>query len=564
MAQLRPVADEIVLAFDSRTDERDIAEYRAVADRVVACEFDLVEAHLAWLHAQCSGDWILRLDGDEVPSPALVAALPELTAVADLRQYWFPRRWLDPTGSGWLDELPWSLDYHNRLVRNDETLCFEGRQHTGADPAEPARYLREPFYHLLFALETKDERLERGLKHELARPNLVAPGGGPFNATFYLPERFARRPPLSLPAEDRPAVEAALTGGAPPSLRARPRQAPASQTSVELVDPDTRLYEGEVRALFVEVRNASGETWPGGLEAEPRIRLSYRLRAADGALLVSDGPRSPLTTPLRSGESAITPLTVVAPAAAGPYQLEVDLVHEDVRWLECGFTAEVEIVPPGETERNVTPRRWWRRQWIPRVIHRVWIGPEPLPSEHRGFGETWRRHHPGWEHCLWTDGDLPSLAIPEEALLRARDPSETSNLVRYHVLAEHGGVYVDTDFECLRSIEPLLGGIRAFAASEGPGRVGSGIIGATPGHPALRRVAELSLQTVGSSRTVRSTGPVLFSHVLCDFPEVTIFPPELFFPYLWDEPHPRHERFDGAYAVHHWARSWDEASQAAQ
>jgi hypothetical protein len=32
----------------------------------------------------------------------------------------------------------------------------------------------------------------------------------------------------------------------------------------------------------------------------------------------------------------------------------------------------------------------------------------------------------------------------------------------------------------------------------------------------------------------------------------------------WDEPHRRHERFEGAYAVHHWALSWLKAEEAAR
>ena len=70
---LRGVADEIVIAADQRVDSADVAVYEAVADRVLRCEFEFLEAHLAWLHGECSGDWILRLDGDEQASPELIA-----------------------------------------------------------------------------------------------------------------------------------------------------------------------------------------------------------------------------------------------------------------------------------------------------------------------------------------------------------------------------------------------------------------------------------------------------------------------------------------------------------
>ena len=202
MAPLREAADEIVLAADSRVPEAEVEQYADVADRVLRCEFELLESHLAWLHGECAGDWVLRIDGDELVSPALVDALPELTARRDMRQYWLPYRWLDPSARGWYDELPWSSSYLNRLVRNDASLRFEARIHSGAVPQFPARYLAEPIYHLLCAVETFDERQLHSLRYELAQPSLLAPGGGPLNASFYLPELFARRAPQPLPEED--------------------------------------------------------------------------------------------------------------------------------------------------------------------------------------------------------------------------------------------------------------------------------------------------------------------------------------------------------------------------
>jgi hypothetical protein len=527
---LREVADEIVIAADQRVDPVDVAAYESVADRVLRCEFTFLEAHLAWLHGECSGEWVFRLDGDEQVSPELLAVLPELIAAPDIRQYWFPRRWLDPSGRGWLDELPWAPDYHNRLVHNDASLSFEGVLHTNAVPAYPARYRSEPFYHHLCRLETREERLVHGLFYEIQRPHLPAPGGGPANARFYLPERFARRRPKAL------------------------SQGPSSRgsSSMRLLEPDLRMTEGEVRGLFVEVTNHSGIDWPGGMD-EPLVRLSYRWREDP-----IERERTPLPAPLAQGESAIMPVTVTAPAARGRYHLQLDLVHEHVRWLEAGIGVTVEVVPRGQTQRNAPGRvqRLLGRQRIPRVLHRIWLGPEPMPEAERGFGESWARHHPKWEHRLWRDDDLPEIGVPAEIIARAESPVELADVARFLIIARHGGVYVDTDFECLRPLDPLLKGVDAFAAVQRPGEVNTALLGATAGHPAFRRAAELVIETFGRAPLPASTGPPFFTHLLWDFPEVTLFPPELFYPYLWTEPERRDERFPRAYAVHHWTMSW--------
>ena len=155
---------------------------------------------------------------------------------------------------------------------------------------------------------------------------------------------------------------------------------------------------------------------------------------------------------------------------------------------------------------------------------------------------------------LWTDDDLDELSIPADMRRRASSLSELSNIARYEIVSRYGGVYLDTDFECLRSLDPLLHRIEAFAGFSRPGNIAPGLFGAVQGHPAIRRVAELSRLVLGKVR--RATGPALFTHVLWDFPEVTLFPPKFFYPYLWTERHRRHERFPDAYAVHHWAMSW--------
>ncbi len=191
---------------------------------------------------------------------------------------------------------------------------------------------------------------------------------------------------------------------------------------------------------------------------------------------------------------------------------------------------------------------------IPRVFHRIWFGSK-LPEEYRRYGETWREHHPGWEMRLWTEKNLPELEDPG-ALERARHHAERSNILRYALLARFGGVYVDTDFECLRNIEPLLGGVQAFSALVRPGRVANGILGAVPGHPAFRRALEESTARVGEGRSsILATGPKFMSDLLEQFPDVTIFGSERFYPYDWTEEPRSAAELPEAYAIHHWRKT---------
>lgn len=193
------------------------------------------------------------------------------------------------------------------------------------------------------------------------------------------------------------------------------------------------------------------------------------------------------------------------------------------------------------------------------MIHRIWLGSDPMPEEFVEYGETWRRHHPEWRMELWTDERLPEL-VNGAVLERSRNQSERSNVIRYELLGAQGGLYVDTDVECLRPIDDLVDGHDAFAATTVPGRVGSAVIGSVPGHPAMARAVELVGERVGVGKQTNATGPGFLTEVLTEFPDVTIFGSETFYPYTYKERHRRGEEFPAAYAVHHWARTWEEGA----
>jgi mannosyltransferase OCH1-like enzyme len=188
------------------------------------------------------------------------------------------------------------------------------------------------------------------------------------------------------------------------------------------------------------------------------------------------------------------------------------------------------------------------------MIHRVWLGSDPMPDEFEYYGETWQQHHPEWEMRLWTDSNLPELRYPE-ALGRCRNHGERSDVLRSELLLRFGGIYVDTDVECKRSLEPLIGDAPAFCAWVRPGRIGSAVLGAVPGHPAIERLLTEMQERVGKGSQIEATVGLLTT-VLSEAPDVEVFDSDTFYPY-----HPRHNPANGsdfpnAYAVHHWGLTW--------
>jgi mannosyltransferase OCH1-like enzyme len=190
---------------------------------------------------------------------------------------------------------------------------------------------------------------------------------------------------------------------------------------------------------------------------------------------------------------------------------------------------------------------------IPRLFHQIWVGPDPLPEEYARYQGTWLEHHPGWELRFWTEQNLPKLRRPEGGeLLRA--PAERTDIMRLEVLSQFGGVYVDADFECLRSIEPLIENANFFIGLAKPGRVNNALMGSVAGHPLLdRALKEIRPRTTYGMVDKEGTGPAFLDRLLAgEREDVLLLDPEVFYPRT-------QERKSGAYAVHHEARTWKDA-----
>ena len=579
---LREIVDEVVICADARASAGDLSAYATVADRLFTAEFRHLEFHLQWLHDQCSGDWILRLDGDEVPSAALLAELPRLVRDERVAQYRIPRAWLYPDTRHWLAEVPWWPDGQLRLVRNDDRLAFDGRDHTSAAPVEPVGSASAPIYHLATTIQSHARRWNRALLYDVRRPGLRPPGGGPM-ATYYLPERFAETAPRPVPDADARMLDGVLAAPAPTAgaradavLAAR-RAVPAAEIErvwgqrtidpraiggvIEVSDPDVQcawMEAGETREVVVRAANAGAEEWTAGMEPPPHIRVGIRWWAADGALAAE--ARSPIPVRLRPGEDHRWALRVTAPEVPGAYDLEVDLVLEDVAWTGCGPRHRVTVRPPDSRvllrATDAGPRAGSPSLLIPRVIHQIWIGDRPLPEEHAEYVAGWKRLHPGWEHRLWRPDDV-AAALPGSRMGDGRHLAEQADILRYELLARYGGVYADTDVECLRPFDELLGGVTLFAGLEVPGRLCSAVLGAVPGHDAFVTAARLAPEMIrGGGVTPFATATTFLTYVVAEHGDATIYPPELFYPYLWDEAERRHDEFPDAWAAHHWTLSW--------
>lgn len=158
---------------------------------------------------------------------------------------------------------------------------------------------------------------------------------------------------------------------------------------------------------------------------------------------------------------------------------------------------------------------------------------------------------------MWTETEIPSVLRRPEARERLRMPAERSDILRLEILWREGCVYVDTDFECRGSLEPLLDGAEFVTANLFPHRVNNAFIASVPGHVILdEALAEMKpREFFGFDRW--AAGPFCFNSIVerhKGSPGVRLLAPELMYPRTLAE----RER---ALAIHHVARSWKDADE---
>jgi len=383
LEDLRPFADEIIVAVDARKDPSRLGHQARVADRIVRYEWAPPnERARPWLYSLCSGAWILEIDDDEVLSRYFLERLPDLVRDRTYRQHFVPCHWLFPDATHWLDEPPWSYDAA-KLIRNDPaTMSIPGISHATSDPAFPSTHLERGFYHLDSLLRDESTRREK-VRYYLGIENRYRIESTDKDmAAFYLPELVPGVRPVRVPREDHEAIVRVLaaTGEEAPTPEglaiplatraeidarwpARELADSAYEAELKVLDRVIELTAGGHRPIHVRVENGGDETWPWTpqtagwpfafrtdgwpypYEHRPLIRLSYRWYRTDGQLHVPEGFRTGFPANLHPGQTTVVPMTVAAPEEPGNYLLEVDLVHEFVRWFDRPARVFVTVHP---------------------------------------------------------------------------------------------------------------------------------------------------------------------------------------------------------------------------
>lgn len=196
---------------------------------------------------------------------------------------------------------------------------------------------------------------------------------------------------------------------------------------------------------------------------------------------------------------------------------------------------------------------------IPKIIYSTWISDKPLPDKFKQYVDSWKRVMPGYKIEIITMENCPHNPWIDECL-RRKMFCVAGHYARVQRLYETGGIYFDIDVEAVKPFDKLLSD-KMFVGLESDQIINNAVYGARKGHPFLKAQMEyldkfdLNSENVELETGIRAFAKMFNSQEWGSL--ITCYPPDMFYPYAWDEEFNPKCIKENTLAIHHWAHSWN-------
>lgn len=205
---------------------------------------------------------------------------------------------------------------------------------------------------------------------------------------------------------------------------------------------------------------------------------------------------------------------------------------------------------------------------IPKKIHYCWFGRGEKPKLAQKCIASWRKYCPDYEIVEWNEDNF-NLDYNDYTryCYDNKKWAFLSDFVRLVIVAEHGGLYFDTDVELLKSPDELLQ-YDAFYGFENDNYIATGLgFGAQVNHPTIlaMKVKYEEIEPNDDGKYPMIVCPALNTAALFPFgltldgtrqniAGAEIFPADWFNPY--DDPTGRLNKTRNTISVHWYSKSW--------
>jgi len=234
--------------------------------------------------------------------------------------------------------------------------------------------------------------------------------------------------------------------------------------------------------------------------------------------------------------------------------------------IDCYISIMIENYRTKGNKINFTKGEQYK---IPKTIHYCWFGGNPVPAHLQEFMKSWSKFCPNYEIIKWDESnyDITKNQYMKQAY-EAKMWAFVSDYARLDIIYNHGGIYLDTDVELLKSLDDLLYD-DMFCGFEKNGLIAFGLgFGAIRGHRIVKDVINKysNLSFINSDGSLNLTPcPIYQSEAIKEngfelinkyqnISGVAVYPIEVLSPksyYGFDN-----SFTENTYSIHHYDASW--------
>jgi hypothetical protein len=201
----------------------------------------------------------------------------------------------------------------------------------------------------------------------------------------------------------------------------------------------------------------------------------------------------------------------------------------------------------------------YNKSGIPKIIHQIWIG-EKMPTIISKYTSSFKDMK-GYYYKLWKNDDLCEANFPNtwkyiKKMLQRKKIiyAMIGDLMRLEILYHHGGIYVDTTFEAVKSLDyildnyELIGNSKFIMSNEKNCNlkcrgidnklyISNSFIISTPCYIVLERlISKKYLSNIDFAQKANlATGPYYVRTGILYDNEVAILPTDLIYPFNYDD-----------------------------
>lgn len=175
---------------------------------------------------------------------------------------------------------------------------------------------------------------------------------------------------------------------------------------------------------------------------------------------------------------------------------------------------------------------------IPKIIHQIWLGDQSIRPD--PLMKTWKDKNPDWEHKIWTEDNLPKLRNQEQ-FDAVDELAGKSDILRYELLYNQGGFFIDADSECVKSLSNDFTENDVFCCFENEatrgGLLANGYLGSCIHNKLINlliaHISTISLDFLKKMPPYSSwqiLGPKLLTHYAQFYDSLKVYPSHYFIP----------------------------------